>query len=95
MILICSACIEPYDPDITGYEDILIIDGLLTDDPESSVIRLSRSFHYNEVIELPESGATVLIKDDLDNVTSLYEKSPGVYRSEDPGFRGIVGRSYQ
>jgi hypothetical protein len=93
--LICQACIEYYDPGITRYEDVLVIDGILTDDPESSVVRLSRSFHYNAVREEPESGATVLIKDDLENVVSLYEADFGVYRSDDPEFRAIAGRSYR
>src|SRR4030042_2576685 len=93
--VICSTCIVYYDPEITRYEDVLVIDGLLTDEPESSVVRLSRSFQYNDMKEEPESGAIVLIKDDLGNVTSLYETPPGVYRFDNPDFKGIVGRSYQ
>lgn len=103
LVVICSACIMPYDPEITRYENVLIIDGLLTDEPESSVVRLSRSIPvrlsrsipYNGLERYPGFGATVFIKDDIGNVSMFYETSPGVYRSDNPDFRGIAGRSYQ
>jgi hypothetical protein len=104
LIVICSSCIFPYDEEITRYEDVLIIDGLLTDEPESSVVRLSRSIpvglsrslSYSSE-EKPDSQATVFIKDDLGNVYPFYETStsPGEYRSDNPDFRGIPGTNYQ
>jgi len=103
MVMICSSCVFPYDPEITRYEDVLIIDGLLTDEPESSVVRLSRSIPirlsktvpYAVVEEKPDSGATVFITDDIGNVSMFYETSPGEYRCDNPDFRGIAERSYQ
>jgi hypothetical protein len=90
----CSGCIEPYTPEIDKYEDILIIDGLITDQPYS-IVRLSRGSYYNQSESIPEGGATVIIGDDLGNVISMYEESPGIYRSLDPDFEGIIGRNYR
>jgi len=94
MIIICSACSEPYTPEINKYENILIIDGLITDQPNPTV-KLSRGFHYSESESIPERRATVIIRDDQENVISLYEESPGIYYPLDSGFKGVIGRSYQ
>ncbi|KPK84476.1 MAG: hypothetical protein AMS27_09845 [Bacteroides sp. SM23_62_1] len=103
LVIISTACIFPYDPEITRYEDVLTIDGLLTDNPEFTLVSLSRtnqlsmskSYPYPEQEKNPETGATVFIQDNMGNTSTFYEASPGEYRSDNPGFRGIVGMSYQ
>jgi len=102
LVAACSTCIIPFETDITRYEDVLIIDGLLTDEPESTVIKLSKSipirlsnFRQHELQVKPDSGAIVFIIDDTGNVYDFNETAPGEYRASNPDFRGIIGRSYQ
>lgn len=95
MIAISGTCSEPYTPELSKYEDILVIDGVITNEPGPYTVRLSRSFQYSDLEGLPERQADVLIKDDQGNVAALEETSPGVYSTNDPGFRGIIGRYYQ
>jgi hypothetical protein len=95
IIIISGTCSEPYTPELSKYEDILVIDGVITNEPGPYTVRLSRSFHYSELEGLPEQQADVLIKDDQGNIAALEETSPGVYSTIDPDFRGIIGRNYQ
>jgi hypothetical protein len=95
MILVLGNCSEPYTPEISKYEDMLVVDGVITDESGPYTVRLTRSFRYTDAAGLPEQMAIVLLKDDQGNATSLLETSPGVYETTDPDFRGIIGRQYQ
>lgn len=95
IIIISGTCSEPYTPELTKYEDILVIDGMITNGPGPYTVRLSRSFAYSDSESSPEQYANVLIKDDQDNVESLEEISPGVYSTIDQDFMGVIGRHYQ
>lgn len=95
LIMVLGTCSEPYTPEITKYEDLLVVDGVITDEAGQTIVRLSRSYRYNETEGTPERHAVVLIKDDQGNDVSLAETSPGVYKTIDPDFRGITGKQYQ
>jgi len=95
MMIIFGTCYEPYTPEISKYENILVVDGVITDDPGPYSVRLSRSYKYSETEGFPESSAIVLIKDDQANVIPLQETTPGLYQTIDLDFRGIIGRQYQ
>jgi Domain of unknown function (DUF4249) len=95
MIMVLGTCSEPYTPEISKYENLLVVDGVITDENGLCTVKLSRSFSYNETEGTPEQQAVVLIKDDQGNAVSLAETSPGVYQTTDKDFRGIIGRKYQ
>jgi hypothetical protein len=95
IILLCGTCSEPYTPEISKYENMLVVDGIITDEPGPYTVRLSRSYRYNETEGLPEQNAIVLIKDNLGNAVSLLEIVPGIYKTTYQDFRGIIGRQYQ
>jgi hypothetical protein len=95
LVIICGTCSEPYTPEISKYENILVIDGIITDDPGPCEVRLTRSFKYGDKESIPEQYATVFITDDLGNIASMAESSPGLYRTINPDFRGITGRQYR
>ncbi len=86
---------EPYTPEISKYEDLLVVDGVITDGPGPYKVKLSRSFKYSDSEGVPEQQAVVLIRDDQANVVTLLETAPGVYETTDQDFRGIIGREYQ
>lgn len=95
LVIIIGTCSEPYTPEISKYENILVVDGIITDDPGLCQVRLSRSFKYGDTESLPEQYALVFIKDDEGNIISMEETSPGMYRTIDRDFRGVIGRHYQ
>jgi hypothetical protein len=95
LVIIFGTCSEPYTPEISKYENILVIDGFITNDQGPYTVRLSRSFKYGETESLPEQNAVVFVKDDQGNIASFEETSPGLYSTIDPDFRGLIGRQYQ
>jgi hypothetical protein len=99
-ILICSSfllftgCIQKFVPEITEIQDLMVIEGLLTDQPGQNSIKISTSLPVGSRYQVkPLSGCTVLISDDEGNTYTLDESDAGVY-SADPTFQGVVGRTY-
>ncbi|MFO7933700.1 MAG: DUF4249 domain-containing protein [Bacteroidales bacterium] len=89
-----SGCREPYDPDISKYDNILVVDGLITDREGPHIVRLSRSFAFDENYPAPEEGAVVKIIDEDLNEYLLSEDEPGLYLSSS-SLKGQAGISYQ
>jgi len=80
---IVLSCIEPFTPETTEYEEMLIIEGLITDNPVvPAKVIISRTFSLDRNSggdDLLESGAVVLVICDDGNVYSFTETSPGIY----------------
>ena len=95
LAVIVMTCVEPYTPSLEKYEDVLVIDGLVTNAQGPYTVKLSRSFRYNDPFGSPESDAYILLMDNQGNTTGFTEESPGIYRSGNPDFQGVIGRSYK
>lgn len=94
-LLLTPGCIEPYDPEIERYEDIMVVDGLYTNADEPMYVRISRSSSYYAQIEDMVSGAFVAIADDAGNVELYTEISSGFYKLGKGKMKGEVGKSYK
>lgn len=90
-----SRCIEPFDPPRGNFDDLLVVEGLITDAAGPQMIRLTRSFPLDTTQYLPEEGATVKILDDLGNEYQLQDAGNGEYYTPWPGFQGQTGQTYQ
>lgn len=88
-------CIYPFEPVIDKYENLLVVDGLLTNIPGNCFVKLSRTYKYDEKPDSVETGARVMIIDDLGIETQLKEFEAGVYLPEDTLFAGETGRIYK
>lgn len=88
-------CVEPFEPVLDKYENLLVVDGLLTDEPGHTRVKLSRSHSYQDYGIFPEKDASVFIKVDQKTMISFQETSEGIYIPVDPLFKGEQGRSYQ
>lgn len=95
IILAFNSCVEEFWPDINNYGNIVVVDGLLTNEDDPCEVRLSVSSSINDEELIPISGASVYILDDQEIETPLIETDTGIYRIPDPSFRAIVGTSYQ
>ena len=94
LLMAMNGCIEPYDPDIEKYDELLVVDGTITEGSGPFIVRLSRSSSYNSIYIFPEEGAQVRILDDQGNESILVENDPGIYATEPGYLEGVVGRSY-
>jgi len=94
-VLVLSTCVEPFNPDIPKYQNILVVDGMITNLEEPYLVELTRSMPYEDVVPEYETGATVLIIDELENITEFPEVSRGKYVSDPSFFRGETGKYYK
>jgi len=94
-ILLFSSCISQFVPQTTGDRELLVVEGLITDKPEAYTIKLSRPFHLGiSNVARPISGCDVSISDDMGQLFSFNETTPGTYTSDPTKFQGIIGRTY-
>jgi hypothetical protein len=89
------SCIEPFEPEIDRYEDIMVVDGVYTDADEPMYVRLSRTSSYYDQKEELISGAFVVIVNDSGAVELYNEVSTGYYRLAQGKMPGEAGRSYK
>jgi len=93
--LLCCSCVDEYYPEIDKYENLLVVDGLITDGNEPATVELSVSSPlYNEEF-IPVSNAELYITDQNQTIITLTETEPGIYQVIDNTFRGQVGNIYQ
>ncbi len=95
IILLFSSCITEFIPKTTEDQELLVVEGLITDKPEANTIKLSRSFHLGGFnVPKPLTGCDIRISDDLGQSFSFSETTPGTYTSDPAKFQGIIGRFY-
>ncbi len=90
----CS-CVKDFVPVTSEYNDALIIEALITDQPATSYVRLSMAYSlWKRIAPKFVKGCTITFSDDLGNVFPLIETSKyGLYMTY-PDFRGVTGREY-
>ena len=89
------SCVEKYWPDMTKYENVLVVDGMLTNGDEGCEVRLSYSSSVDNGNLIPINDAELYIADKDNIETPLVETDNGVYQASDTLFRGQIGNSYQ
>lgn len=94
IVFILCTCIDPYNPKLSGYSSLLVVDGLITNANTSYTVRLSSTFQELNSTPPPVSDATVFITDDAGNSSNLINKGSGIYKSDSTQFNGIPGRTY-
>jgi hypothetical protein len=94
ILLVTSTCIDPYIPILAGYESLLVVDGLVTDQPGTYSVKLSRTMQEARAVPDPVYNASVFITDDANNRYSFHNSGKGEYKSYSSEFTGIPGRKY-
>jgi hypothetical protein len=94
VLLLLNSCIAQFVPRIGEEKELLVVQGLITDQDVTDTIKLSKSWPLGETSTArPVSGCVVTISDDFGNVFSLSEAKSGTYITPQ-SFRGTTGRSY-
>ena len=89
-----NRCSELYDPLLDVPENILVVEGLLTDTPGPHYVKLFRSAPFNQQQnQLPLQNAVVQVEDNAGHIEIFNEVTPGNYQSTQ-GFRAIPERKY-
>lgn len=92
---IAHSCRDEYFPEIEKYENILAVDGTISNDPGPYEVRLSLSSPVYKPELKPYVGAQVIVIDDLGNKEYFSEIEPGLHRSSPDGMQGVIGRKYK
>jgi len=97
LFFIFASCVDPIDVGHL-FQPLLVVEGLITDQPGPYIIKISRAIPILLVdqykLDQPrfETGAIVAIEDDQGNSETLVEKSPGNYYTS--SLQGTIGRTY-
>jgi hypothetical protein len=93
--LIIAGCIEKFTPSTVESKFYLVVDGLITNQPEVYTIKLSWSIPLGINTTVPLGGCDVTVHDDLGHSYQFAESSTtGTYISDSTTFQGVVGRKY-
>ena len=95
LIIFSFSCVDEYYPDVEKYENLLVVDGLVTNGSESVVIRLYNSSPVNNPEIIPHTNAEIYLTNENQFLIPLYEADDGIYKTEDESFRAEIGESYQ
>lgn len=88
------SCEKTLDIKPDTSESKIVIEGVITDQARPFKVSISKTGSYFSSFEYPKvSGASVVITDNIGNVTTLYETNPGVYEST-TAIQAISGRTY-
>lgn len=94
--VIFIACVDVFDPQLTGKDVQIVFEGTLTDQPGPHYFVLSFSAGYNSkesVFDKYVNAAKVWITDEKNVRTDLLDLNRGQFRTPD-GFQGQIGKSY-
>ena len=95
IIILLGSCITKFIPAVDEERELLVVQGLITDQPETDTIKLSRSLPFGRISDAsPVTGSVVTISDDQGNRYILTETKPGTYITDVSSFRGVPGRFY-
>jgi len=94
--LLTVSCLREYVPDISDLDEVIVVEGLITDQPESNTIIISKSKSlWNNTLPDRLTGCTVTLSDNEGNTFDMKEQTmPGVYQTDPAIFRGVPGREY-
>ncbi|TXN35553.1 DUF4249 domain-containing protein [Flagellimonas hymeniacidonis] len=87
------SCVDPYEPKTITFEDILVVEAILTDEYKHQEVILSRSYEFEREAPYPETDASVQITNDSGKVYEFTEMDPGRYISVVP-FKAEKGYEY-
>jgi hypothetical protein len=94
-ILLITGCVSQFIPKTTEDKDMLVVEGLITDQKGPYTLKLSRPFHLGiSNVARPLIGCDVTVSDDLGQTFSFTETAPGTYISDSANFQGAIGRFY-
>lgn len=77
--LFAVSCISPFEPNHTGFDDVLVVDGSIIKGQETQVIKISRSSLIAQPEYKPVVNCQVKVTDNSGNEFLFNEESPGSY----------------
>ncbi|HLN56135.1 MAG TPA: DUF4249 domain-containing protein [Bacteroidales bacterium] len=94
-LLMIQGCIALYVPENIDNKELLVVQGMITDNESADTVKLFRSFPLGKRADaIPVTGAKVAVSDNTGKMSDLEERLPGIYVTPE-AFRGQAGLSYK
>ena len=94
-LLLFKSCVVQFVPNINENQELLVVEGTITDQLRTYTIKLSKSAPLGRNnFAKPLKGCSVWISDDLGQINLLKETKDGTYITDSTKFRGMPGRQY-
>ncbi len=77
-------CVEQFEPSTLEFDDVLVIEAVLTDESKYQEVYLTRSYKFEDVGPPPEENAVVQVDDTGGGTYRFIESEPGKYISTVP-----------
>ena len=84
VILLLDSCVEQINPERFGFDDLLVVESLITDKVIQQEVNLSRTYAINQDTGYAETNATVWMIDQDERRIDFYEDSEGRYLTVRP-----------
>lgn len=94
-ILWLNSCIDEYWPEVSKYEDLLVVDGGISNEAPPYTIKLSISSPIDDIDNQAYTGCNLIIEDGEGNQEFLTETQEGVYKTPSNGMQGEIGKKYK
>ena len=78
--ILVAGCVDSYTPDIRESQEILVVEGMLTDQPGVQTIYVSRSSPVSNPGLIPENHCLVRVVDENGNSYWFYDQGEGDYQ---------------
>jgi len=91
-----GSCVDRISIDIPQGAAVLVVDGLITNEPGPYTVQLTRASPLDADLNFRKfvSAKSVTIFDNLGNSEVLKEVELGIYKTNPNGIRGVVGGEY-
>ena len=95
-LVLLGSCIDRINIEIPEGGSLLVVDGLITDEPGPYTVQVTRASKLDADLNFRKfvSAKNVTILDNLGNSEVLTEIEPGIYKTKPNGIRGVIGREY-
>ncbi len=95
LIIPIAGCVSEYFPLLNENEELLVVEGLITDQPGENTINIYRTLAiWTRDWRTPLKKCKVWITDDLGSADTLRQVVVGTYVTDSATFIGVPGRKY-
>lgn len=94
ILIFCTSCKKIYNPEINAPQDVLVVDGLITNEAVNYCIRLTMSSAFDDPSSRYVTSAKLSISDNMGNNYKVTESKNGMYFTDSSELVGIPGRIY-
>ena len=84
LCVICNACVEPFEPVLEETQELMVISGMISDQPGRHTISVSRSSSYKDPVFHPVEFCVVTVTNQDGNMIFYTDEGADVYAADIP-----------